>query len=77
MKIEERQTEEVLANLGNTDEELAYELSGELKPKMRFAQYEAQLSQLLKFVFFENRQAQGIPITQLMKDLTQLEQQQQ
>ena len=40
-------------------------------------QYEAQLSQMLKFVFFENKQAQGIPMEQLMKDLSQLEKQQQ
>ena len=31
---------------------------------------------MLKFVFFENRQAQGIPIEQLLKDLSQLEKQQ-
>ena len=32
---------------------------------------------MLKFVFFENKQAQGIPMEQLMKDLSQLEKQQQ
>ena len=41
--------------------------------KNRFGPYEAQLAQMLKFVFFENKQAQGIPMEQLMKDLSQLE----
>ena len=78
MKIE-LQTEEVIADLGNTEEVMADDQNGEskAKPSQRFAQYEAQLEQLLKFVFFENRQAQGIPLDQLMKDLTQMEQQQQ
>ena len=31
---------------------------------------------MLKFIFFENKQAQGIPMEQLMKDLSQLEKQQ-
>ena len=39
-----------------------------------YAGYKAQLAQLIKFVFFENRQAQGIPLANLMQDLAALEQ---
>ena len=45
----EQQTEEVLAHIATVD-------TSDKKKKERFAQYEAQLSQLIKFIFFENRQ---------------------